>query len=512
MRIRICLVWFAALCLALTGTAVAQGPEGWQPTYLDEPGVCDGTICGPSGAVIFDTFPTIAEIDWDAFPTNPRRPYEPAPGGRVWYVAPGGNDAADGTAEAPFGTLDRAVELAHSGDVILLADGEYPVGLRDDTIYLDTPGVTLAAEHIGGAVLVPRDPEWAWLSGITARADDLVIDGLVIRGFTRGYGVYFGRLDSPQRNLVLRHLRIENTSDGIRSVIPDSGVPNSQPVIAGLLLYDVALRDVEVVGFNCGEGPCNDVRIEALSVIMPGTGAGSGADAVAFESGDNVVILNADVSGAAADGIDLKVTRAAVANVIVHDLGRNGIKLWYSGDIINALVYNTGADAAIVFHWGGNDRILNSVVAHHSPDASAYAGTVAYDESDEPGALAVINSIFYQNSGPLWVSGAFTLDVRATLFYGSRNGQELIWALPQEVSVGEQDQPFAALEAVGGGCCGFDFVDPGFVNPDAGDYHLAPGAFARDRGLADVDALPPFDLLGRLRVAGAGIDLGPYEE
>jgi len=512
MRIKICLVWFVALCLALAGTAAAQGPEEWQPTYLDEPGVCDGAICGPSGAVIIETFPTIAGIDWEAFPPNPRRPYEPAPGGRVWHVAPGGDDAADGTAQAPLGTLDRAVELAQSGDVILLADGEYPVGLRDDTIYLDTPGVTLAAEHVGGAVLVPRDPEWAWLSGITARADDLVIDGLVIRGFTRGYGVYFGRLDSPQRNLVLRHLRIEGAGDGIRSAIPDSGAPNPQPVIAGLLLYDVALRDIEVVGFNCGEGPCNDVRIEALSVIMPGTGAGSGADAVAFESGDNVVVLNADVSGAAADGIDLKVTRAAVANVIVHDLGRNGIKLWHSGDIINALVYNTDADAAIVFVGGGNDRILNSVIARHSPEASAYAGTVAYDEPTEPGTLTILNSIFYENSGALWVSGAFDLDVRATLFYGSRNGQELIWALPQEIGVGEEEQPFAALEAAGGGCCGFDFVDPGFVNPDAGDYHLAPGAFARDHGLADVEVLPPFDLLGRPRVAGAGIDLGPYEE
>ncbi len=513
MRVRV--LWVVTLCLAAAWPALAQGPgPDWQPVYLDEPGICEGgLICGPSGALIVDTFPTIADVDWAAFPTNPTRPYTPAPGGRFWFVATDGDDAAPGDESAPLRTLDRAVELARSGDVILVRDGEYPIGLNDDSLILDTPGVVLAAEHVGGVTLVPRSEEWAWLSAIVARADDLVIDGFVIRGFSRGYGILFGRLESPQHNLVLRHLRIEDASDGIRSAIPEGAV-NPQPVIEGLRLYDVALREIDTVGFNCGEGPCDDVRIDSLSIAMPTSGSGenSYSDGVAIENGDNTVVFSAEISGLGSDGLDFKGTRVAVANVIVHDVARNGIKFWQDGDVINALVYNTGADAAIVFDGGGSYRILNSVIARHAVGESAYAGTIAYDHPDEPGTLAVINSIFYQNAGALWVSGAFALDVQYSLFYGSSNGEELIWALPEAIAVGEGEAPVETLEAAGGGCCLLPFTDPGFAAPDQGDYTLLPGAYGRDRGVSDgVEALPPFDLLGRPRIAGGEIDLGPYE-
>ncbi len=502
------------LCVAMAQLALAQAPE-WEPTYIDEPGVCEGgVICGPSGNFTAETFPTVADIDWEAFPANPSRPYGPAEGGRVWHVAPGGDDDATGDTDAPLATVERAVELAGTDDVILVADGVYPVGVYEDSIIMDTPGVTLAAEHVGGAVLTPVSEEWAWLSGIVASADNLVIDGFVIRDFSRGYGVYFGRLDSPQRNLVLRHLWIEGVEDAIRSAIPDSGATHRQPVIEGLLLYDVAVRRA-LIGFNCGEGPCKSMRVEALSIDLTSdaaTDVGSWGDGVAVENGEHVVVFNAEVTGAGADGIDLKATRVVVANVHVHDVQRNGVKLWRDGDVINALVYNTGADAAIVFDAGGQYRILNSVVARHAYGGQAYAGSVAYDNPEEAGSLSVVNSVFYQNAGALWVAGAFALDVRATLFYGSGNGQELIWARPEgEIAIGEADRAFSALEAAGGGGYGFDFVDPGFLNPDAGDYHLAAEAFARDRGLGDVGALPPFDLEGRPRVAGAAVDLGPYE-
>ncbi len=509
---RWCVLWGFVLILLLVIPVSAQGPEGWEPTYINEPGICDGAICGPSGPFTTETFPTIIDIDWAAFPANPPRPYEPAPGGQLWYVAPGGSDEAAGSTDAPLASIDRAIALAQTGDLILVADGTYPVGLSDDSLILATPGVTLAAENVGGAVLEPLSDDWVWLPGIAAYADDLVIDGFVIRGFSSGVGVYFGRLDSPQRNLVLRHLWIEGVGDGLLSIIPE-GARDAQPMVEGLLVYDVAIREA-LIGFNCGQGPCDDVRLEALSIDLATEAdidTGSWGDAVAIESGDNVVVFNADITGAGADGLDFKATRVAIANVTVHDVARNGIKCWHDGDVINALVYNTGADASIVFDSGGDYRIANSTIARHSVGVSAYAGTVSYDNPEDPGSLTLVNSIFYQNAGALWVSGAFTLDVQATLFFGSGNGQELIWSREPEVFIGEDESPFAALEAAGGGCCGFDFVDPSFVNPDAGDYHLQPGAFARDRGLTEgIENLPPFDLLGQPRVVGP-IDLGPYE-
>jgi hypothetical protein len=466
-----------------------------------EPGICDGAICGPSGAFTVVSFSTLTDIDWSVFPANPARPYAAA--GQTFYVATGGRDTNPGTADAPFATLTYAAGQAQSGDVIWVQDGEYALGEDGEyeALPLDTPGITLAAEHPGAVVLRPARADQA--VGIAARADDLIIDGFVLQGF-RSVGIEYGRGSSPQRHLVIKHVKVEQTEEAIRSTYAGDG---SQPLVDGLLIYDVWLRDISVIGLQCGMGPCNNMRWEALRVEMPTTNPDdSGADALALESGENIVVFNVEITGASGDGIDLKTARAAVANVIVHDIGRNGIKIWHGGDIVNALVYNTGADAAIVFE-AGRYRVLNTLVARHSWGESAYAMTAAYDTSTEPGRVEIVNSVFYQNAGAVWISPALELDVRNSLFFGSGNGQELIWG---DVSVGEMDAPISALEVAGGGSSNLGFVDPGFADPAAGNYAWDVTSPLFDAGTAAAP-LPDFDLYGNPRVVGLAVDLGPVE-
>lgn len=467
-------------------------------------GICDGVICGPSLSFSPDSFPTLAPIHWDAFPANiPREQYAPAAGGRALYVAPGGSDAATGTPDAPLATLTHAVSIAQPGDVIWVADGEYRVGLPDEyeALVLTTPGITLAAEHIGGAVLMPAGEEYR--TGLRVIADGVTVDGFVLSGFGEA-GIEFGRIGSPQRGLALKHLLVERSEEGIRTAYNGG----RQPIVDGMLLYDAWLREIAFIGLQCGQGPCNNMRWEALRVEMPtGDAENSGADAIALESGDNIVVFNAEVSGASGDGIDLKSGSAVVANVIVHDIGRNGIKIWYGGDVVNALVYNTGADAALVFE-AGTFRILNTIVARHAWGSQAYAMTAAYDTSTQPGRMEIVNSVFYQNSGAVWISPALDLDVRHSLFYGSADGFELEWA--EHVQIGEQADPISALEGMGAGANNWDSVDPRFANPDAGDYTWGADSLLHDAG-TDAVLLPAFDLLGRPRVAGAAVDLGPWE-
>jgi hypothetical protein len=489
-----------AAALILAGTIHTPGLAQEAPI-----GICDGAICGPSRAFTVDQFPTLTEIDWGAFPTPADRAYAPQDGGQAWIVAPDGSDTNPGTADAPFATLGHAVEVAQAGDVIWVADGEYQIGGADfyEGLILETPAITLAAQHIGGAILTPADPYTQ--IGIAARADDLIVDGFVIRGFS-GVGIEFGRTASPpQRSARLQHLLVEGSEEGIRAAYGGNGTP----LIDGLLVYDVWLRQISSIAMQCGEGPCNSLRWEALRIEMPTDDTGNSAlDALAVESGDNILVFNAEISGASADGIDLKSTRNVVANVIVHDIGRNGIKLWRGGDVINALVYNTDADAAIVFDAGAPYRVLNTLVARHSWGQSAYAMSAAYDHPTEPGQLQIINSVFYQNSGAIWVAPAFTLDVQNSIFFGSGNGQELIWG---DLGIGEQDQPLSALEAAGGGSNNLGFVDPVFANPDAGDYAWDTTSPLFDAGTTTAVPLPDFDLYGHPRVVGLSVDLGPWE-
>lgn len=469
-----------------------------------EPGMCDGTICGPSGSFTVESFPTMTTIDWAAFPANPARPYAPRDSGRELFAATGGSDANPGTAEAPFATINHAVAEAQPGDVIWVAPGDYAIGEADEyeALILRTPGITLAAQTVGSVTLVPTDPASNAI-GIQAQADDLIIDGFVIRNFWEA-GIEFGRGDSPQRNLVLKHLLVEQTPEGIRATYDGDG---SQPVIDGLLIYDAVLSNIALIGLQCGQGPCNNMRWEALYINMSGgADADTDADAIAVESGENVVVFNVEVTGALGDGIDLKSWRNAVANVWVHDLGRNGIKLWHDGDVINALVYNTGADAAVVFE-AGVYRVLNTLVARHNYGGHSYGMTVAYDTADQPGRLEIINSVFYQNAGAIWVSPNLALDVRNSVFFGSGNGQELIW---DPLMVGADESPISALEAAGVGAGNLGFVDPLFADPGAGDYAWGADSPLLDAGTAAVD-LPDFDLYGHPRVVGAGVDIGPVE-
>src|SRR5436190_9118197 len=168
-------------------------------TDLDD---CQPILCGPSGLFTRDTIPTTAGIGFSAFPKNPDRPYTPT--GRTWYVQPNGDDQANGTVDNPLATIPRAIELAKTGDAIQVGDGIYKVALDGGSgLLLDKPDLTLYAEHIAGAVLESGPNAWA---AIEVSADDVIIDGFVIRAAPRGYGIYYGRLDRPQRHLIVKNL------------------------------------------------------------------------------------------------------------------------------------------------------------------------------------------------------------------------------------------------------------------------------------------------------------------
>ena len=71
--------------------------------------------------------------------------------GAEWYASPAGSDTATGTtAEAPL-TFDAALEKAVDGDQIILAAGEYPVGMTYDI----TNGITITGAGIDQTIFVP---------------------------------------------------------------------------------------------------------------------------------------------------------------------------------------------------------------------------------------------------------------------------------------------------------------------------------------------------------------------
>ena len=456
---------------------------------------------GAAGAIPPDEFPTMAGIDFAAFPVRVSLPPSPAPGGRVIHVevgATGGN----GTEGSPFGSPVRAVRAATSGDVVLVGDGTYRVSDRrcGCALALWVDGVTLAAEHARSVTLVPGRNV---VDGLQLRGEHLAVVGIRLRGFRDA--LTLGEEQHPVSDVVLQGLVLRGS--GILMGLAESSNP-AQPPVDGLLIADTRIigGHHQVIGINCAQGPCDDVRVSGVTVTLtPSGSSNSGMDTIGFESGDNVVVEATDVTGADADGIDLKASHAAVVNCYVHAMGRNGVKLWRGGDIINTIIVNTAADAAVVFKHPADYRILHSIVTRHIPDERAYTATVSYDDRGA-GSLQVVNSIFYDNSGALWISADYDVDIRNSIFFRSFTGGLVEWG---DVLV-EEGQGFGALEAAGGGSDDRE-VDPGFVDAANNDFHLASGSPGLGAGTTAVDHYPKFDFAGQARGTNGAPNIGPYE-
>ncbi len=444
-------------------------------------------------------------VDPARFPKAPAVPYRPKTGGRAWFVAPGGTGDGDSLA-SPAGDVRKTVEQAGDGDVVWLKGGAYKVGVADDEFALRVhKSVVVSAWPGQRAVLEPLDDGPTY--GIDLEGDGAVLDGLELKGFSQA-GIYFGRIKKPQKGAVIARVKVEGGTDGIRSQVRAGRGKN--PLVEGLLLYDVQVRGA-AIGFNCGEGPCNDVRLERVLVDggeEDARGEGhSGADAIAFEAGDNIAIVDSTVRAVGADGFDLKARRVLLHGAQVRGVGRNGIKLWYGGDLVNCLVYGTGADAAIVFDHGASYRITHTTVARHGHRGESYSLTMAYDHPRQPGRLEISNSIFWDNGGPLWVAGATELVITNSLFSRSKGGTEIVWARSPDVTIARYEDAQKKLPGSRGILIG---SDPRFVDPDQGDFRLQPTSPAVDRG-SNLEQLPLHDLSGKPRKIGERPDLGPYE-
>ena len=259
-----------------------------------------------------------------------------------------------------------------------------------------------------------------------------------------------------------------------------------------------------VIGFHCGGPACQDVRIQKAEIDLTGSsGGGSGADGIAMERGNNILVEDSIVQGASADGIDFKASQVAVVNTQVKHIGRNGIKFWQGGDIINSLSTDTGADAALVFDGPGKYRLINSVIAYHNKNGqNSYTATFGYDSGGKQMEIEIINSIFHNNVGSVWVHPQAKFQIKNTIFSGgTKTGRYVDYQNKEYGDMANNkitalDKSLLEIKAVG------------FVNAAKDDFHLKSSSLAVDAG---IKTNVVFDLDNNLRPSGKGFDIGPYE-
>ncbi len=435
------------------------------------------------------------QINYEDLPTDKGNNYAELITGNTFYVSNSGNDQSLGTKEQPFQTINHALNVAKSGDGIFVRKGVYKIPSYSERIEVNQNNIILAAYP--GEKPVIRSAGSSW--GVLLFGDNIIFDGFTIEGFS--IAVAFGR-DNTQQNLVVKNIEVNQSGESFSAIyIPNHN--NNLPVLDGGIFDNINVHDPEgsiVIGIHCGGHPCNNIHIKNSQINLAGLGGGSGADGIAMEYGDNILIENVLIEGAAGDGIDMKASHVAVINSIIKDISRNGVKFWRGGDLINSVVANTGADSSFVFAGPGEYRIIHSTIAHHNKNGLiSYTATVGYESDGSGISLEIRNSIFHENVGSVWINPKAQLTIKDSIFSGgTQTGRYLDYG----ESYGLNTQPLSSLDA---GL--IEVADVGFLDFPNDLLALQASSPALDKGSV---SLAKEDILGTTRVEGS-TDIGPLE-
>ncbi len=468
--------WGSCLCNPAPGAAAVPAPSPQPvppPASVAAPGAA---VNPPAGALLADGIianGAFVSLDFGKFPKLP--PWRRPDGATLLVAKSGGR----------FTSIAEALRTAAPNSVILVAGGEYleqdhdwdhcGLVIRKPVTLMSLPGERVVVRPKGGAH-----------TGLSIMASDVKVRGINLAGFSN-LGVTWG---PSAKRTALADMTVEGAGEGIATM---------ESKLDGLLAFNLAVKGAREIGFHCGEGPCRNWRLEGVTIEMSGQVEGSGADGFAIESGDNFLLVDVTVSGASADGIDIKGTRAVVWGCHVHHVGRNGLKLWQGGDVINTLVHHTGADASLVTEEG-RIRILHSVFGYHNyKGPTSYFATLGYDTRGVTQA-EIINSVFFNASGGIWVDPGAALTVTGSLFYGNDNGR----VLEQGELLIESQNGAVQLAKLGGGNA---IVDPLLDE----QLRPGPGSPARNRGVRLTQHYPAVDRLGAPRIKGPAPDIGAFE-
>ena len=410
-----------------------------------------------------------------------------------WHVAAGGT--GNGTAAAPFGRIQDALQVARPGDAVAIGPGTFTERLASVRGGTAAARIRLyAAKGRGTTVVTSRGRV------LTVSHPYLLVDGLVLDG-------QFGdddlvRVAAAATGFTLRNSEVRRTSrDAVdlgavsdvlveRSLIHHAlnaagGRTDAHGIVGGAVRR-LTIRDTEIHTFS-GDAVqvdadraapgWNDVVIEGCRLWLQPLPAPANGFAAGTVPGENAVDTKASSSFARAR-ITIRNTdahgfqRGLIGNMAAFNL-KEHIDATFDGATVfdSEIAFRLRAPALV--------RVQNSVV--HS-----VATGIRYE--DNIADVRVWNTTFGRSITALFratESTGSTLDVRNVLVLGS--------SLPAEA---KGPSNLAAPASA-------------FVNAAAHNYQLAAGAAAVDAGVGIADV--KVDRQGTKRPQGKAYDVGAYE-
>jgi Right handed beta helix region/Protein of unknown function (DUF1565) len=509
--------WIAGIQIPsfLAAAAIACGGGGEKAVVLTSDPWRSAPSAGATEVGLGATAATIPEVEGKASAM-------PAELNCTHQVATGGSDDSPGTAQAPWRTVQHAVDTALPGDTVCVRSGDYSA---EGELFFSNSG-TVGAPIIFAAV----PSETVTVSALTLRPGTsyLRLVGLTVQGFP----IWGVTLEGDNHHILLSHLDVSGGEAGVRLTEGNSGEDPASGPVSDVTLEDSVIRDSMYTAVDCTPGPCDQMIFRRLEVSGSGLEAGFGGDGLGLERGQDVLVEDCYIHDNGGDGIDLN-SRDFSGNVPGLLVRRNrvvrnhlmGIKLWAGGRMENNVVWGQGITPVFLGQHPGTYEVVNNTLAYnmYNPDFSErdYALVAAYPNPDTGISAAIqlilVNNIFGYNASPQMSDGPTGIylgeNVQLTEhhnLYWSREDGEI-----QGDFVSGHDAEFTRGEIIDGTWTsatgqgqGDVTADPLFVSGwSEVDLHLQASSPAVDAGSADV--APSDDAEGHPRSEVP--DIGAYE-
>jgi len=465
----------------------------------------------------------------------------------TYWVATDGDDAAAGTSDAPWATLQKAADTVPPGATVYVHGGTYAqrvdihvsgepgrqiafASAPGETVVLDGSSLDVPA---GQSAMVGVDSQrYVTIQGfeitgyrsdesghvpigilVTGAADHVRLADNVVHdlgttfegrngGDAHGIGVFGTTSDHPIAGVEIVDNELANLTLGSSEGLVVNGNVTDF-LVQGNRVHDTNNIGIDVIGFEgTAPDPTVDQAREGIvrgnavwnvdSYGNPAYGYDRSADGIYVDGGRDILI-EGNVVHDVNIGIELASEHAgrATRNITAR----------------NNLVYDATAIGVAI---GGYDRhrgstedcvIVNNTVVH----TDGVELLVQFDTRNN----TIANNVIVAGPSHTFVENAYRENigniVDHNLYYSMDGSPVGVWQWK-----GIAYRNFDAWQADSGNDHASTFVDPRFADVSGADYSLLPDSPGVDAG-AFLAAAGAADLTGQPRAQAAGIDLGAYE-
>lgn len=441
--------------------------------------------------------------------------------GNIYYVSPLGDDSASGQEQSPWQTVQKAADSVAPGDTVYISAGTYA-----EEIILNISGT--ADVPITFSAMPDEEVSFQGLE-LASGTSYLNITDLIVEDFSV-WGVF---LRGNNSHITLSGLTVKGGDAGFRLTWGYSGEAPIDGPVSNIVLKDSLIQGPLYTAVDCTPGPCDQMTFRNLEIHSAGlTGEDSyGADGIAVEKGQDVLVEDCYIHDNGGDGIDLnsRDTTGNISGIVVRRNRvvrnhKNGIKLWAGGRIENNIVWGQGDTAVWIGVYPSKYEVVNNTIAYNMWDphysGRNYAMVVAYPgEGSSPQIdLTLLNNIFAFNSneamgGPtgLYLGEGVNLVNEGYNLFWSREDNEIIANFVEgDSEVNRTEITDGTWTASTGQGVGDMAADPLFVAgwPNV-DLHLQENSPAVNAGTST--GAPSSDLEGNSRPRGSAYDISAYE-